>query len=343
MALGRSVQLTYAACTAHIYCALDNSHNMRMRFIVALSVSARQAVVMSCDTCGRYYYNQWTRQRIHLTLLELQLASLSAQDTDLPPSLPSSGKSSTTTTITNKSNKFFATSTSSTRGRLLLDLLSAGGDNTPLVTAAAAAAGFHAKWMSDTDFAVGNAQVSRITGATCLHLTAPTPEVSSDAYASQATTTPHTPSPASRTITSSQDSSSIAAAQTAKNATPEVAMANSSAHISELQVLSSDAPDAPSAPAAQVARQLDCQASTSQKQQSSSSSQRSLQLPEAVIGKLLSMDAGDLDLMLQHPCALQAQVYELLDVLQVKASWSCACNNRPCVATLCNGLYGAAL
>lgn len=43
-----------------------------------------------------------------------------------------------------------------------------------------------------------------------------------------------------------------------------------------------------------------------------------LQLPEPVVSKLLSMDAGDLDLMVQHPVALQAQVYELLDVLQVR-------------------------
>lgn len=42
-----------------------------------------------------------------------------------------------------------------------------------------------------------------------------------------------------------------------------------------------------------------------------------LQLPEPVMSKLLSLDAGDLDLMVQHPVALQGQVYELLDVLQV--------------------------
>jgi hypothetical protein len=42
-----------------------------------------------------------------------------------------------------------------------------------------------------------------------------------------------------------------------------------------------------------------------------------LQLPEAVVSKLLALDAGDLDLMVQHPLALQGQVYELLDVLQV--------------------------
>jgi hypothetical protein len=35
-----------------------------------------------------------------------------------------------------------------------------------------------------------------------------------------------------------------------------------------------------------------------------------LQLPEPVVSKLLSLDAGDLDLMIQHPAALQAQVCE---------------------------------
>jgi hypothetical protein len=50
---------------------------------------------------------------------------------------------------------------------------------------------------------------------------------------------------------------------------------------------------------------------------SSGSSGGVLQLPAAVLDKLLSMDAGDLDLMVQHPVALQGQVYELLDVLQV--------------------------
>ncbi|WIA39331.1 hypothetical protein OEZ86_005443 [Tetradesmus obliquus] len=44
--------------------------------------------------------------------------------------------------------------------------------------------------------------------------------------------------------------------------------------------------------------------------------QQVLQLPEPVVSKLLSLDAGDLDLMIQHPAALQAQVYELLDVLE---------------------------
>eukprot|EP00879_Flechtneria_rotunda_P017391 GHRR01018222.1.p1 GENE.GHRR01018222.1~~GHRR01018222.1.p1 ORF type:complete len:293 (+),score=123.91 GHRR01018222.1:372-1250(+) len=41
-----------------------------------------------------------------------------------------------------------------------------------------------------------------------------------------------------------------------------------------------------------------------------------LRLPESVISKLLSLDAGDLDFMIKHPTALQAQVYELLDVLE---------------------------
>jgi hypothetical protein len=50
---------------------------------------------------------------------------------------------------------------------------------------------------------------------------------------------------------------------------------------------------------------------------SSGSSGGVLQLPAAVLDKLLSMDAGDLDLMVQHPVALQGQVYELLDILQV--------------------------
>jgi hypothetical protein len=36
--------------------------------------------------------------------------------------------------------------------------------------------------------------------------------------------------------------------------------------------------------------------------------QQSLQLPELVVSKLLSLDAGDLDLLIQHPAALQAQV-----------------------------------
>jgi hypothetical protein len=36
--------------------------------------------------------------------------------------------------------------------------------------------------------------------------------------------------------------------------------------------------------------------------------QRLLQLPEPVVSKLLMLDAGDLDLMIQHPAALQAQV-----------------------------------
>jgi hypothetical protein len=46
-----------------------------------------------------------------------------------------------------------------------------------------------------------------------------------------------------------------------------------------------------------------------------------LQLPEAVVDKLLSVDAGDLDLMVQHPVALQGQVYELLEVLKVGFCW----------------------
>jgi hypothetical protein len=37
-----------------------------------------------------------------------------------------------------------------------------------------------------------------------------------------------------------------------------------------------------------------------------------LQLPEPVVSKLLSLDAGDLGLMIQHPAALQAQVFEWL-------------------------------
>eukprot|EP00775_Hariotina_reticulata_P006773 gene6773-6990_t len=42
--------------------------------------------------------------------------------------------------------------------------------------------------------------------------------------------------------------------------------------------------------------------------------QQLYKLPRPVLEKLLSLDAGDLDLMIQHPSALQAQVYELLDV-----------------------------
>ncbi|WIA19044.1 hypothetical protein OEZ85_003701 [Tetradesmus obliquus] len=51
-------------------------------------------------------------------------------------------------------------------------------------------------------------------------------------------------------------------------------------------------------------------------QQQQQQQQQVLQLPEPVVSKLLSLDAGDLDLMIQHPAALQAQVYELLDVLE---------------------------
>eukprot|EP00878_Enallax_costatus_P023216 GHUV01024683.1.p1 GENE.GHUV01024683.1~~GHUV01024683.1.p1 ORF type:complete len:320 (+),score=116.31 GHUV01024683.1:1770-2729(+) len=45
-----------------------------------------------------------------------------------------------------------------------------------------------------------------------------------------------------------------------------------------------------------------------------------LQLPGPVVDKLLSLDAGDLDLMIKHPTALQAQVYELLDVYEMNGA-----------------------
>jgi hypothetical protein len=54
-----------------------------------------------------------------------------------------------------------------------------------------------------------------------------------------------------------------------------------------------------------------------------------LQLPEPVVSKLLSLDAGDLDLMIQHPAALQAQVRQRL---QRQHAQHC---EHPLLATTC--------
>jgi len=203
-------------------------------------------------TCTRYYYNQWMKQRIHLSLLELHLAAAdNTRQQHHQQQLLGAAPSSNSNTPANTD-----TSTSSARGRLLLSLLADGAADAPAVAAAAVAAGFQCP--------------------------ATAPALTLTSASTPATSTPEPAAPASLANPASNGSGS------------------------SLQRLAR--PSEQGSAAASLSGHLKPQ----------------LQLPEPVVSKLLSLDAGDLDLLVQHPVALQGQVFELLDVLQV---WQ---GMRPC-------------
>jgi hypothetical protein len=217
----------------------------------------------------RYYFNQWMRQRIHLTLLELHLAAV----------MPS-GNPFTQRLTSSSSSNGAETSISSARGQLLLSMFAEGGHKAPAVSAAAAAAGFQAPLLTGPALALPAADASKPWGAAAAAGTTAAAAVDAG-------------------ILNTQDARSDAdTSSEVKEATKRSTVLNSA--------------------------YTSANASAALTNSSGSSSGRVLQLPEPVVSKLLALDAGDLDLMVQHPVALQGQVYELLDVLQVRLPLKCA-------------------